>query len=128
MPDVGRPRDRTAGSRGVEGLSGFPWQPQIPGVALAVAARQIDADGVSPDMIERLCCRDIAPREAKGNYQFHLELEVGGEWRIGHLGAIGNPRVARLLEEERWIAFIGFFHLPYRTELIAAGAINRAHR
>src|SRR3982075_3195710 len=128
MPSITRPRDGAAGRRGVEALSDFPWKAQIAGVTLAVAPRQVDADGIAPDMIERLPDRDVAPAEPERDHQFHLELEIRGERRIWHMGAIANHSVPRLLEEERWIALVGFLHLANMIDIVAADGINAAHR
>ena len=48
-------------------------------IALTIAPRQIDADGIAEDMIERIGNGDVAATAADSDDQFDLELEVGRE-------------------------------------------------
>ncbi|HEY5128571.1 MAG TPA: hypothetical protein VIJ35_15005, partial [Bradyrhizobium sp.] len=82
MPGIARGRNIAAWRGRIETLADFPWQPEIAGVALAIAARQIDADGIPPDMIDRISNSNVAASAADRNDQLDLELEVGCEWRI----------------------------------------------
>ena len=67
------------------------------------------------------------PPRPIANDQFDLELEVGCERRIRHLRAIKHDGIARLLEEERRIALVGFLHLANVVEIVAADAIDPAN-
>jgi len=100
MLGFARRRDMAAWRGRIEALADFPWQPEIAGVALTIAPCQIDADGISPDMIERIGNGNVAAIAADRNNQFDLELKVGRKWRIRHLRAIEHDGIARLLEEE----------------------------
>lgn len=123
-----RRRDGAAWRRGVEALADFPRQTLIARVTLTIAPRQIDADGIAPDMIARVGNGNVTSAAADRDHQFHLELKIGGERRIGHLRAIGHHGIARLLEEERRIAFVGFLHLANVVDIVAADAIDPANR
>src|SRR4051812_19100179 len=128
MPGIARGRNIAAWRRCIETLADFPWQPEIAGVALAIAARQIDADSIPPDMIDRISNSNVAASAADRNYQFDLELEVGCEWRIGYLCAIKHDGIPRLLEEKRWITLVGFLHFANVVEIVAAHAEDPANR
>src|SRR6185503_3316737 len=100
MPRSACRRDGAARGRSVEALADFPRQTQIARVTLTIAPGQIDAHGITPDMIARVGNGNVAPAAADRDHQFHLELKIGRERRIWHLRAIRHHGVARLLKEE----------------------------
>ena len=120
--------DRSARRRSIETLADLPRQTQIAGVALAVAAREIDADRIAPDQAGGCFHGNVAAASAEGYDQFDLELEVGCERRIGNARAVEHDRIARLLKEERRVALVGFLHFPDVIEIVAADAIDAANR
>ena len=60
--------------------------------------------------------------------QLDLVLEIAGVRRIGDDRAVADDRITRLLEEERRIALVGFLHLADVRHVIAADAVDAAHR
>src|SRR5581483_113167 len=71
---------------------------------------------------------DVPPALAKRDDQLDLELEIRCERRIRNARAIEHDRIARLLEEERRISLVGLLHLFDVIEIVAADAIDAAHR
>src|SRR6202162_2121080 len=121
-------QDAAARRRCVKTLADFPGQTHIARVALAVASRQIDADGITPDVTVCIGNGDVAATAAERNHQLDLELEIGGEGRIWHPRPIRYHRVTGFLEEERRITLVGLLHLADVVEVVAADAIDAADR
>lgn len=72
--------------------------------------------------------RDIRTAVAKGNDQFHLVVHVRGERRIGEILAGRQQVVGILLEKERRLALGVMSHLARMGRIVAADAIDAAHR
>src|ERR1700690_2053584 len=100
MGGIASLHDRAARRRSVETLAGLPGQARIARVALAVASRQINADGVTPNVLVGIGDRDVAAVASDRDPQLDLELEIGGERRIWHTRPIRHHGIARFLEEE----------------------------
>src|SRR5262245_1939288 len=84
MADLARGLQRSAGRGGVERLADLPRPLHVARGDLQVAAREVDADAVAPDAVERLVELDVAAAGLERHHQFHLAMHVLGERRVGH--------------------------------------------
>ena len=112
----------------VEALADLPGQAQLTRVVLPVTARKIEADRIAPYMLKRDRHVDFATAPTDRGDQFNLVLKIGGVGRIGYNGAVIDDGIARLLKEERRIAFVGFLHFPDMRNVVAADAIDTPNR
>ena len=95
---------------------------------LQVAARQVEADGVAEDAVERLGDRDVGAAATDCHDQFNLVLQLRGLRRVKHVHrrhAAGHQRVRRLAEEERRLARVGA-HLRGMIGIVATDAVDAA--
>lgn len=69
----------------LEGLGRRPRLAGFLGFRLQVAAREIDADGVSVDMVERFLDGNVGAAAAQGDDQFNLVVDIGGTRRVGEV-------------------------------------------
>src|SRR5258708_15199687 len=88
---------------------------------LQVAARQVDADAVAPDVIERLVRRNRLTGLADRDDQFDLVLHIRSQRRIRDDAARGDDRVSGLREEEWRVAVPVRAHFP-RVVGVSCGA------
>src|SRR4029077_7284172 len=82
VADLGGRPQRAARRRGVERLADLPRPLLVARGDLQVAPREVDADAVSPDRIERLVAFDVAAAALKRDYQLDLVVHVLGQRRI----------------------------------------------
>ena len=78
-------------------------------------------------MIKCVFERDVRATRFQGYEHFHLMVNVGGFRRVGEF-ARGIEVVRVLLEEEGRLAVRVMAHLDRVSRIIAAYAINAAHR
>jgi hypothetical protein len=89
--------------------------------------RQVDADAIAEDMIERLILRNAGAALRDCDHEFHLVMQRLSERRVRHVLAVMDDAVGWLLEEEGRIAFVrAFIHLAHMGEIIASDAIHAA--
>ena len=112
----------------VEGLAHFPRAAHFLGFALQVAARHVEADAVSPYVIERLVDRNVRSAFADGHDQFDLVMQVLGRLRIGNGRVIGHDRIRRLHEKKRRLAVGVVAHLARVLGVVATDAIDAPDR
>ncbi len=127
MPDLVGGLQRPAGRRGVERLADLPRPLHVARGDLQVAPREVDADAVALDAVERLIELDVAAARLERDHQLDLVVHVLGERRIGHGRAIRHDGVGGLGEEERRVAHV-VAHLADVLLVVAADAPDAAHR
>src|SRR6202034_2368166 len=98
MAGLGGRLDRSAGRRMVERLADCPRALDVAGGDLQVAAREIDADAIAVDAIERLLRLDVAAAALERDDKLDLVVHVLGQRRIGRRTAIRHDGVSRLRE------------------------------
>ena len=128
MTDIGGGNDRRTGRRAIEGLSGLPWAAHFLGHALQVAPRHIDADGIAENVIERVLRLDLLAARTDGDDQLDLVVGLLGQRGIGKLTTVLEDRIGRLLKEKRRLALVGAGGLSDVVQIVAADAIDAAHR
>src|SRR6478609_8839896 len=126
MADPGGRLQRGAGRGMVERLADFPWPFFLARGLLQVAARQIDANRIAVDVIERLVGRDIQPAALHRHDQLDLVMQVLGQRRVGNGGAVALQHVAMLGEEE-WRRALVVSHLADVLEIVAPDAPDAAN-
>src|SRR5262249_57515617 len=104
MPDLRGRLQRAARGRFVERLADLPRPLHLARGGLQVAPRQVDADAIPPDAVERARGLDVAPAALERDHELDLVLKVLGQRRIRHGCAVGYDRVGWLGEEKRRIA------------------------
>src|SRR5262249_27311851 len=127
MPDLRGRLQRAARGRFVERLADFPRPLHLARGGLQVAPRQVDADAVPPDAIERARGLDVAPAAHERDHELDLVLKVLGQRWIRHGRAVGHDRVGWLGEEKRWIAHV-VTHFADVLFVVAADAPDAADR
>ena len=127
MADLGGGLQRAARRGAVERLADFPWPLDVARGDLQVAARQVDADAVTPHAVERLVLRDVAAAAFQRDHHLDLVMQVVGERRVGDRAAVMHDRVGGLGKEERRLALV-LAHLLDVLEIVAADAPDAAHR
>ena len=126
MADPGSRLQRGAGRGMVERLADFPGPFLLARGLLQVAARQIDADRIAVDVIERLVGRDVQAAALHRHDQLDLVMQVLGQRRVGNGGAIGLEHVGMLGEEERRRTLV-VSHLADVLEIVAPDAPDAAN-
>src|SRR5580658_1871403 len=117
-------RDRGARGRLVEALAEVPGTAELLGLALEVAPRHVEPDGIAEDEVECLVDRHVAPAFGQRDHQLDLVLIVLGLGRIGDGAAAGDDGVGRLHEEERRLAVGVMAHLARMLGIVPADAID----
>ena len=121
---------------GLIGPQGAEWSNALPtshgpldvaGCDLQVAAREIDADAVAVNAIERLLRLDVAAAALERDDKLDLVVHVLGQRRIGRRAAVRHDGVGGLGEEERRFAHV-VAHLLDVLDVIAADAPQPAYR
>src|ERR1700735_4508621 len=90
--------ERSAGRRMVERLADFPGPLDIAGCDLQVAAREIYADAVAVNAIERLLRFDVAAAVLERDDKLYFVMHVLGQRRIGRRAAVRHDGVGGLGE------------------------------
>jgi hypothetical protein len=93
---------------------------------LEVAPREIDANCVAEDAVERPLELDVAPAGLERHHELDLVMHVLGERRVGHRPAIRHDGIGGLCEEERRLAHI-LPHLANMLLIVAADAPDPPH-
>ena len=78
--ETSRRHGADGGGRGgpVERFAGVPGAPFVARLELQVAPREVVADGVAEDVVERTGRRDAPPRLADRQYELDLVVQVLG--------------------------------------------------
>src|SRR5450830_589411 len=126
--------DRTDRRRVVKGLADFPGTTLFTHGHLQIAARHVQAHGITEDMRCCILYRDVDATLADGDHQFDLVVVIGGTAGISNR----TDRRSRYcddgsiivgLAKEKWRFAAGIkAHLPRMSGIIAADTINPAHR
>ncbi len=110
----------------VEGLADLPRALLLARCELQVAPRQVDADRIAVDVIERLVGGDVQAAALHRHDQLDLVMQVLGQRRIGNGGAVALQHVGMFGEEEGRVALV-VAHLADMFEIIAPDAPDAAH-
>ena len=119
---------RAADRRPVEALAEIPGPPHIARGQLQVAPRQVIADGVAPDVVQRLRLVDIGTATADRDHQLGLVVQVFGLRRIRDLDPATDHRVGRLGKEKRRFAVGVLAHFPGVLGVVAPDAEDAPYR
>ena len=111
----------------VERLADLPRALLLARGLLQVAPREIDADGVAVDVVERLVGRDVQPAALHRHDQLDLVMQVLGQRRIRNGGAFAFQHVGMLGEKERRRPLV-IAHLADVLEIVAPDAPDAAYR
>ena len=128
---LGGAPDRPDRRRVVEALADVPRPALLLRLALQVAPRHVEADGVAPDVAHRVGGGDALAALADRDDELDLVVQVLGQGRVRHAAdlALGDRqhRVGRLHEEERRLA-AGEAHLLRVLDVVAADAVDAVDR
>ncbi len=111
----------------LESLADLPGAAKLLRLALKVAPRHVEADAVTPDMIERPVERNVGAAGFQRDNQFDFVMHIRAFLRIGERTR-GIEVAGILLEEEGGLAIGVMAHLDRMGGVIAADAIDPAHR
>jgi hypothetical protein len=95
---------------------------------LQIAAGQIDAYAIAPDMIEGAIDGNVGSAFANRNDQLDFVVKVFCLWRIGNCHAIVHDGICRLQKEKRRFAVRIPPHLTGVRCIVAANADDTTHR
>src|SRR5258705_8817022 len=101
MADPGSRLQLRAGRRMVERFADLPRPLLLAGGKLQVAPRQVDANRIAVDVVERLLCRTVKAAALHRDDQLDLVMEVLGQRRVGGGGTPPLPPVRMLWGEKR---------------------------
>ena len=118
---------RATDRRIVKALPPIPRPSGFLGFGLAIAAGQVVADGIAPDMRERIGGGDVGATGTDGSDQLALVMEVRSVLRIGDRGPVIDHGVGRFGEEEGRFTVGVAAHLSRMGRIIAPDAENAAH-
>ncbi len=97
---------RAAGGRMIERFRPVPWPAGLLRHILQVAAGQVDADAIAPDMAGRSIAADIHAALADGDHQLDFVMKVFCRNGVGNHGAGIHDRIGRLCEEKGRVALV----------------------
>jgi hypothetical protein len=78
VADLRHRHERAARRGGFDRFADFPRSAHLLGLALQVAARHVEADGVAIDAVEGLLGRDIGATLGQGDDELDLVVHIGG--------------------------------------------------
>ena len=111
----------------LKGFADLPRTALLFRFALQIAARHVEADGIAPDMLQRIAQGDVGAATFQRHHKLDLVMHVVAVRGIGKLAG-GIEVVGVLLKEERRFAIRVMPHLNRMGRIVAADAIDAAHR
>ena len=125
MPESGYPYDRRAWRGKIRSLRPIPRPPGGFCLFLKVAAGQVYAYRIAPDVGERRLKADIRATLADRNHKFNFVMKVFGQRRKRDCRARFDNCVSRLGEEKRRVAIRILAHFAGMCRIVAANAKMR---
>ncbi len=111
----------------IEGLADFPRAPHLFRLALQIAPRHVQADGVAIHAVERPVLRDVLAAASERHHQLELVVHVPGLVGIREFASIRHQRVGVFLEEKRRFAIRVVTHLYGVGCVVAPHAVDTMH-
>src|SRR5690606_26419831 len=112
----------------IEALAHIPRSAHLLGLVLQISPRQIYAQGVAVDMIQRLLEGDIRTPLADRDHEFELEVQAAGLGRIGNLPALRNHCISRLGKEKGRLTLGITTHFMGVRHIVSPHAVDASNR
>ena len=111
----------------IETLPPIPGPPLLSRGELKIAAGQVDADGITVDVVKRALGGNVRTADAYRNDKLDFVVEILGLRRVRHANAGVDSSVGRLEKKERRFTIGITSHLASVGRIIASNAENATH-